>query len=247
MSADDVTGQLQKLREPFLPNQIGKLPKGGVTLDFVGHAALTDRLLDVDPLWTWEPLALTEEGLPAIDKDGGLWIKLTVCGVTRLGYGDAADKKGPNAMKERIGDALRNAGMRFGIALDLWHKGELHDASQAAPAARPTSTRTAVQRNDEEAEKKEANAAEAKQALTEFKERADELGYKGDIKLLARHLCKTDKPLTVDLRTAINAKNPVWIAAIDELLEAPTTLGMGPTAEEIAAKTSEQTIGAQGL
>jgi hypothetical protein len=29
-------------------------------------------------------------------------------------------------MKERIGDALRNAGMRFGAALDLWHKGDLH-------------------------------------------------------------------------------------------------------------------------
>ena len=31
-----------------------------------------------------------------------------------------------DAMKERIGDALRNAAMRFGAALDLWHKGELH-------------------------------------------------------------------------------------------------------------------------
>jgi hypothetical protein len=29
-------------------------------------------------------------------------------------------------MKERIGDALRNAGMRFGAALELWHKGDLH-------------------------------------------------------------------------------------------------------------------------
>jgi len=31
-------------------------------------------------------------------------------------------------MKERIGDALRNAAMRFGAALDLWHKGDLHAA-----------------------------------------------------------------------------------------------------------------------
>jgi hypothetical protein len=29
-------------------------------------------------------------------------------------------------MKEMIGDALRNAAMRFGAALDLWHKGDLH-------------------------------------------------------------------------------------------------------------------------
>jgi len=136
---------LQKLRAPFETHQISKLPKpkskdapkgrcdecGGyhglpaVHLDYVGHAALTHRLLDVDPMWSWEPLAVDEKGLPLLDKDGGLWIKLTVCGVTRLGYGDAQGKTGPDAAKERIGDALRNAGMRFGAALDLWHKGVL--------------------------------------------------------------------------------------------------------------------------
>lgn len=98
-----------------------------IHLDYVGHAALTDRLLDVDPNWSWEPLAIDKEtGLPVIDKDGGLWIRLTVDGVTRLGYGDAQGKTGGDAMKERIGDALRNAAMRFGAALDLWHKGQLH-------------------------------------------------------------------------------------------------------------------------
>lgn len=117
---------LQKLRVPFPANQISYLPKGGVKLAYVGHAALTDRLLDVDPAWTWEPMALDDRGLPALDEVGGLWIKLTVCGVTRLGYGDAGQKKGGDAMKERIGDALRNAAMRFGAALDLWHKGDLH-------------------------------------------------------------------------------------------------------------------------
>lgn len=117
---------LAKLREPFPEHQISYLPKGGVKLAYVGHAALTDRLLEVDPSWAWEPLAYGPDGLPAIDECGGLWIKLTVCGVTRLGYGDAQGKTGGNAMKERIGDALRNAAMRFGAALDLWHKGELH-------------------------------------------------------------------------------------------------------------------------
>ena len=60
---------------------------------------------------------------------GGLWIKLTVCGVTRLGYGNAAGKSYMDIgarEKEVIGDALRNAAMRFGAALDLWHKGDLH-------------------------------------------------------------------------------------------------------------------------
>ena len=142
------------LRDPFPAHQISKLPKptkqqtddikkdyksgirctvcGGwhhpkvVHLDYVGHAALTDRLLDVDPNWNWEPFAVNEKGLPALDEEGGLWIKLTVNGVTRPGYGDAQGKTGGDAMKERIGDALRNAAMRFGAALDLWHKGDLH-------------------------------------------------------------------------------------------------------------------------
>lgn len=123
---------LRKMREPFPDHQISKLPKGGTTLSYVGHAALTDRLLDADPMWQWEPLAFTADGLPRFDETGGLWIKLTVCGVTRLGYGHAKAKAaGPNnepgtREKEVIGDALRNAGMRFGAALDLWHKGELH-------------------------------------------------------------------------------------------------------------------------
>ena len=67
-----------------------------------------------------------------MDNFGGMWIKLTVCGVTRLGYGDAQGKEGGNAIKEAIGDALRNAAMRFGAALELWHKGDLH-----APAPLP--------------------------------------------------------------------------------------------------------------
>ncbi|MEQ1691406.1 MAG: hypothetical protein ABMA00_08990 [Gemmatimonas sp.] len=145
---------LAELRKPFQPNQISKLPKPSkaqtealkanfklgqrcamcagwhqpdvVHLDYVGHAALTDRLLDADPMWSWEPLAFGPEGLPIIDTLGGMWIRLTVCGVTRLGYGDAGEKSGPNAIKEVIGDALRNAAMRFGAALELWHKGELH-------------------------------------------------------------------------------------------------------------------------
>lgn len=161
----DATSALAKLREPFPPNQISKLPKeskaqadarkadrnnavncricGGwhhknaVHLDYVGHAALTDRLLDTDPAWSWEPAALTTDGLPAFDQRGGLWIKLTVCGVTRLGYGAADGKQGGDAVKEIIGDALRNAAMRFGAALDLWHKGDLHADDEQDTAAAP--------------------------------------------------------------------------------------------------------------
>ena len=97
-----------------------------VHLDYVGHAALTSRLLDADPEWNWEPVTATDTGVPLFDDHGGMWIKLTVCGVSRLGYGHADGKRGGDAVKETIGDAMRNAAMRFGAALDLWHKGDLH-------------------------------------------------------------------------------------------------------------------------
>lgn len=102
-------------------------------LDYVGHAELTNRLLDADPLWDWEPVAFDQRGLPAFDDNGGLWIRLTVCGHSRLGYGDAQGKRGPNAVKEAIGDALRNAAMRFGAALDLWAKSDLREAAAEHP------------------------------------------------------------------------------------------------------------------
>lgn len=158
MSAKATPTGLALLREPFPAHQVSTLPKpyskesakgncrecGGhhglpaTHLEYVGHAAMTDRLLDADPSWTWEPVAFDAEGLPRFDKDGGLWIRLTICGVTRLGYGDAQGKRGPNAVKEAIGDGLRNAAMRFGGALDLWHRGDLHAAT--ADGDRPTPT-----------------------------------------------------------------------------------------------------------
>lgn len=100
---------------------------GHVHLDFVGHAAATDRLLQVDPEWTWEPMGKTPAGTPSLDTDGNLWIWLTVAGVTRPGCGD-----GPN-MKEKIGDAIRNAAMRFGVALDLWTKQDLQGGREEEP------------------------------------------------------------------------------------------------------------------
>jgi hypothetical protein len=118
------------MMEPFTPNEINQIPKGGLKLDYVGHAALTKRLLETDLTWSWEPFAIGEDGLPKLDANRGLWIRLTVCGITRIGYGDAGNSTGTQAVKEAIGDALRNAGMRFGAALDLWHKGDLFDLTE---------------------------------------------------------------------------------------------------------------------
>lgn len=133
----DIQASLAELREAFPDSQVGTLPGrgGGPPLSYVGHAAVTDRLLKVDPFWTWEPMGVDQHGLPARDADGNLWIRLTVCGVTRIGVGDSGNGKGA---KEAIGDALRNAAMRFGVALDLWSKQDLQDSAEArGPVAPP--------------------------------------------------------------------------------------------------------------
>lgn len=127
--------QATALRTPFPKESIGKLPKGGTMLDYVGHAAVTDRLLTVDPNWDYQIVTVDDSGSPLPGLDKGLWIKLTICGVTRYGYGD-----GPT-IKERIGDAIRNAAMRFGVALDLWAKEDLVEfARHAKPSGAPAET-----------------------------------------------------------------------------------------------------------
>lgn len=141
---------LAKLAEPFPPDAVGTRPEitcqackvGGCTahvwaecaecgrrlttahvhLDYVGHAYVRERLNVVDPDWTWTPMSLDERGLPALDPDGGLWIWLTIGGKPLPGYGDAPRKRGGNAVKEAIGDALRNAAQSFGVALDMWKR-----------------------------------------------------------------------------------------------------------------------------
>lgn len=120
-----------------------------IHLDYVGHAGLTMRLLDVDPFWSWSFMHvefpqwaqdliaeagrrgewdvvhdLTARYGAPLQRDGGVWIRLTILGVTRTGFGDAEGKVGPNAVKELIGDALRNAAMRFGVATYLWSKSD---------------------------------------------------------------------------------------------------------------------------
>lgn len=107
-------------------------------LDYVGHAHVRARFLEVDPAWTWEPLARNEFGLPMLDSRGGLWISLTIAGVTKNGYGDAEGRTGPAAVKEAIGDAMRNAGINFGVALDLWKKHPMRRRRRVAAPSAPS-------------------------------------------------------------------------------------------------------------
>jgi hypothetical protein len=128
------------------PRTLASLPKGGVNLLYMGHAEVTLALIDVDPLWTWEPVAMDlETGGPRIIQDGNLltlWGYLTVCGVRRLCVGTCEARKAESS-KELLGDALRNGAMRFGIGTKLWSKAV--DAEPVAPVvARKQTKRDAL-------------------------------------------------------------------------------------------------------
>lgn len=132
-----------------VPDQsiVGKLPRGGATLDFVGHAEITRILIDIDPLWNWEPIAWLD-GRPQISVVNGnavMWGTLTVLGHSRLGCGTARHDKA-DLDKELIGDFLRNAAMRFGICLSLWSKTEWDEQPETAKPAPKVDTDSAVKR-----------------------------------------------------------------------------------------------------
>jgi hypothetical protein len=131
MDEDMRLAKLAELRAPFEDWEVQQLPGTSrrPPIDYVSHADVTRRLLDVDPYWTWEPLWYEENGRPGLERDAhgnpvGLWIKLTVCGVTRIGYGSIESPESGDedldAVKKLISDAIKNASMRFGVALDLW-------------------------------------------------------------------------------------------------------------------------------
>lgn len=123
-------GVLDKYGTPD-PKIVGKLPKGGMTLDFVGHADVNKALIEIDPLWTWQPVAWDDEGMPKIKVANGvatMWGIMTIHGKQMLGVATVQANK-PDLYKELASDFIRNAAMRFGVYLSLWTKNEWEDAA----------------------------------------------------------------------------------------------------------------------
>lgn len=115
------------------PNIVGTLPKGGRQLSFVGHADITRILIEIDPLWYWEPMA-EDGGVPAIKFANGfahMAGTLYIHGIGRVGVGSVQEGK-QDLYKELVSDFLRNAAMRFGIALKLWSNQEWEDLRESA-------------------------------------------------------------------------------------------------------------------
>lgn len=134
------------------PALVKKKPSNnGFTGDYVGHADVTKMLIEIDPMWDWQPAAWIE-GRPAIHiheatqtfRNGDtkktriatMWGFMTVLGKTLPCVGSApADKE--DYEKELIGDLLRNGALRYGICVNLWAKSSTSYSQPRTSAPRP--------------------------------------------------------------------------------------------------------------
>jgi hypothetical protein len=156
------------------PATVSVLNKNGVDLAYVGHAEITKALSEIDPMWTWEPVCAAD-GLPAIRIQNGsiprrdrepitvdmatMWGRLTLCGVTRWAVGSVEAHK-PDLDKELVSDFLRNAAMRFGVALSLWMKDSTAPVN-APKTVQRTSGATVITENGDLASDKQRNMIKA--------------------------------------------------------------------------------------
>ena len=105
---------------------IDTLPKAGMQLRYLSHVWVSRAFSEADPEWWWEPMGYDDHGQPVLERDSqghpvGLWIWLHLCGTKIPGYGSVEPGK-RDAIKELIGDALRNSGMRRAVGGSLWVK-----------------------------------------------------------------------------------------------------------------------------
>lgn len=128
------------LRRPFDAKLINKLPATPKRppLDYVGHAAVTDRLNKEAPGWTYEIVRFVEiggdvsaDGLPHLMAVYG-YMKIGNVVRYEVGEADGVAEYG-RELKGAMSDFIRRAAMRFGVALDMWAKEDLNVALSAAP------------------------------------------------------------------------------------------------------------------
>ena len=135
MSFADDAALRKALREPFPREQISVLPRTDKrpALDYVGHAAVTDRLNSVAPGWTYELDPVIVEGNDGWPHVLAVRGSMTIEGTTRheVGAVDSPSTYGQE-MKEAISDFIRRGAMRFGVALDLWTKQDLTSGGSIA-------------------------------------------------------------------------------------------------------------------
>jgi len=131
---------------------IDTLPKGGTELRYLSHIWVRKAFQDADPDWSWEPMGYDDRGQPVLQVNDqgqpvGLWIWLNLLGTRMPGYGSVEPGK-RDAVKELIGDALRNAGMRL-VGGALWVK---QKPGKKAPAKKQTAVDREIEHLREQVE-----------------------------------------------------------------------------------------------
>jgi hypothetical protein len=121
----------QKVKKEWTDKKTGE--RKSITLDYIGHAVVTDRLLAVDPEFSFWPLR-DEKGIPIVVLDGlapgdkvGVWGKLHLLGVDVVEFCSGKD------LMDAYSRCLCRCAMRRGVALDLWIK---DDEFKAQPEVR---------------------------------------------------------------------------------------------------------------
>ena len=142
------------------PKIVGTIPRNGINLAYVSHAEITRILIEIDPMWNWQPVAW-QDGRPATHEANGMitmWGTLTLLGKDLIGVGSVRSDK-PDYEKELVGDFLRNAAMRFGICLSLWTKQDQLSQSPIRSVPQPTSPHPSKGMTDEQVEQSFVQAA----------------------------------------------------------------------------------------
>jgi hypothetical protein len=131
--------QAKELRAPFANVQhVTKTwtdkntgQRKSVTLDYISHAVVTNRLLTVDPSFSFEPL-LDATGFPIVVDKGlaggdevGVWGRLTILEAATVEFCSGKD------LMDAYSRCLCRAAMRRGVALDLWIKDDEFKVSGA--------------------------------------------------------------------------------------------------------------------
>jgi len=115
--------QLYELARPFPDALISKKPGGKFQADYVNHAVVTARLLEVVGPYTWEiAKVITNADGVAVGCVGRL--TCVVDGVTtvieEVGDVERVTDNSASNLKSASSDSLKRAAMRLGLGLHLW-------------------------------------------------------------------------------------------------------------------------------
>ena len=155
---------------------IDTLPKGGVQLRYLSHAWVRKAMQDADPEWWWEPMSYDSQGQPVLERDSqgnpvGFWIWLHLLGTKMPGYGSVEPGK-RDAVKELIGDALRNAAQPV-VGGALWVK---EKPKKRAPAKKQSAADREIEHLREQVDPPEAAHHEKQAGKEAFDRLVEEFG-----------------------------------------------------------------------